>query len=332
MRTRMVPRAGATRFGRAHRRLAAAGAAAYRRLPSESLIRAPRYASAIAADLLNSSIGADKEKDRTMAAFRRRIAPLAASILGAALLAACGNMASRQGEAPTPSQGGVAGGTLFPSYWVAEDILGRGIVDDSNVTLNFDDAGGMGGSSGCNVMGGNATATGDRLAISGIISTMRACAPALMEQERRYFDALGAAEHYVIDRDGFLLLDSKGEAAASRFRPAAARDGLVRGSVTYRERIALPPDARLALRIEDVSLADAPAEVIAEKTIAVAQQVPIPFAIKADPASLQPGRSYAIRATLSAGGEALFVTATRYAVFAPDWPEQVDMVLERAAP
>jgi uncharacterized lipoprotein YbaY/heat shock protein HslJ len=260
-----------------------------------------------------------------MASHARRFAAFAGSLLAAALLVACAPRA----EAP---EAGAAPGRLFPSYGVAEDIAGGGIIDNSNVTLNFDEAGGMGGSSGCNLMGGRATETGDRLTLGEIISTMRACAPAIMDQERRYFDALAATERYVIDPQGFLLLYAGDKAAPSRFRPAEARDGLVRGSVTYRERMALPPNARLDVRIEDVSRADAPADVIAERTIAVTRQVPIPFELKTDPAALQPGHSYALRATLSADGEALFVTTTRYPVFAPDWPERVDMVLQRAAP
>ncbi len=255
----------------------------------------------------------------------RRLAALAGSLLAAALLVAC----AHQAEAP---EAGATPGRLFPSYWVAEDIAGGGIIDNSYVTLNFDETGGIGGASGCNLMGGRATETGDRLALGEIISTMRACAPAIMDQERRYFDALAATERYEIDAHGFLLLHAKGKAAPSRFRPAEARDGLVRGSVTYRERMALPPNARLDVRIEDVSLADAPSEVIAERTIVVTHQVPIPFELKTDPASLQPGHSYALRATLSADGQALFVTTTRYPVFAPDWPDRVDMVLQRAMP
>jgi len=59
---------------------------------------------------------------------------------------------------------------------------------------------------------------------------------------------------------------------------AAARVTLD-GTAAYRERIALPPDARLRVAISDVSLADAPATVIAETEIATAgRQGPIPFA------------------------------------------------------
>ncbi len=52
----------------------------------------------------------------------------------------------------------------------------------------------------------------------------------------------------------------------------------VTGTVTYLQRIALPPDAVVTIRIEDVSKADAPAEVIGEQVIQTeGAQVPIPF-------------------------------------------------------
>lgn len=38
----------------------------------------------------------------------------------------------------------------------------------------------------------------------------------------------------------------------------------VSGTATYRQRIAMPPEALLTVRVEDVSRADAPAGVVAE--------------------------------------------------------------------
>ncbi|TIV73114.1 MAG: hypothetical protein E5V93_18665, partial [Mesorhizobium sp.] len=47
-----------------------------------------------------------------------------------------------------------------------------------------------------------------------------------------------------------------------------AAEKTIAGEVTYRERIALPPDAVLVVELADVSLADAPAIVIAKRRIA----------------------------------------------------------------
>ncbi len=61
--------------------------------------------------------------------------------------------------------------------------------------------------------------------------------------------------------------------------PMAASAKTVTGTAAYRERIALPPDAVLEVSLEDVSRADAPADLIARTTVDPAGQVPIPFSI-----------------------------------------------------
>ena len=68
----------------------------------------------------------------------------------------------------------------------------------------------------------------------------------------------------------------------------AAEEVAVTGEVSYRERIALPPNAALTVRLLDVSLADAPETVVAEQTIDPAGQVPINFEIKFDSAVSNP--------------------------------------------
>lgn len=85
------------------------------------------------------------------------------------------------------------------------------------------------------------------------------------------------------------------------------------GTVTYRERIALPPDSRLIVTISDVSLMDAPSVTIAQNQITTAgQQVPISFAVSYDRARIQPGRSYAVSARILDGrGKLVWITDTR---------------------
>ena len=60
------------------------------------------------------------------------------------------------------------------------------------------------------------------------------------------------------------------------------RDAAVEGSVTYRERLALTPGATLIVELRDVSYADAPAPLIASRTIANPGQVPIEFRLEYD--------------------------------------------------
>src|SRR5690606_2626482 len=74
------------------------------------------------------------------------------------------------------------------------------------------------------------------------------------------------------------------------------------GTVLYRERIALPREARLAVRISDVSRMDAPALVVAEIDVATkGRQVPIPFEIAYDPARIDARGRYAVSARIVDG-------------------------------
>ena len=96
-------------------------------------------------------------------------------------------------------------------------------------------------------------------------------------------------------------------AAAPAPAPAADRIGAnvrVRGSVSYRQRIALPDSALVTVRIVDVSRADAPAEVIGEAHIPTAgRQVPIPFEIAVPAARVAANHSYAAQARIEYDGK-----------------------------
>ena len=92
-----------------------------------------------------------------------------------------------------------------------------------------------------------------------------------------------------------------------------SNETMLTGTVTYRERIALPPDSRVIVTISDVSLMDAPSVTIAQNQISTAgQQVPISFAVSYDRARIQPGRTYAVSARiLDRRGQLIWITDTR---------------------
>ena len=108
---------------------------------------------------------------------------------------------------------------------------------------------------------------------------------------------------------------------------AAAARGVVTGTVTYRERIALTPNAVVEVKLIDVSRADAPSGTIGEQIIENPGQVPITFEIGYDPADIDPTFSYAIRAVIKQGDELAFTTDRRYSVITRDNPTHVDLVL-----
>ncbi|MCJ8157756.1 YbaY family lipoprotein [Sphingomonas sp. LaA6.9] len=89
--------------------------------------------------------------------------------------------------------------------------------------------------------------------------------------------------------------------------------GRLAGTVSYRERIALPADAVVKVQIADVARQDVPARTIAETRIETeGRQVPIAFelAYPADHPSAH--AEYAVSARIEGGdGRLLFITDTR---------------------
>ena len=90
------------------------------------------------------------------------------------------------------------------------------------------------------------------------------------------------------------------------FVQAAPGAAQLKGTATYRERIALTPDAVFEVMLEDVSKADAPAVVVGSVLIDKPGQVPIRLEIPFDPARIDRSRSYSMRARIMVGQQLIF--------------------------
>jgi putative lipoprotein len=100
---------------------------------------------------------------------------------------------------------------LFGTTWLAEDINGKGVIDDAQSTFSVASDGRVTGRGGCNGYFAQATINGNSIKIGKAGATMMACAPALMNQERKFLAALEKAATYRIDGDGKLfLVDANG--------------------------------------------------------------------------------------------------------------------------
>lgn len=93
-------------------------------------------------------------------------------------------------------------------------------------------------------------------------------------------------------------------------------DRVISGTVTYRERMSMPPDAVIDVSVQDVSLQDVKSVLIERVVInADGRQVPIAFELQVDPADVDERMTYALRATIStADGQLLWTTDTMYPV------------------
>ena len=108
--------------------------------------------------------------------------------------------------------------------------------------------------------------------------------------------------------------------------------GIVTGTVTYRQRIALPPDASIKVSLQDVSRMDAAAIVICETEISAGgKQVPIPFELKYKPDGIDPARRYSVRATISVEGKLMFTSTRSYPVLTQGAPRDVEILLQQVS-
>jgi putative lipoprotein len=108
---------------------------------------------------------------------------------------------------------------------------------------------------------------------------------------------------------------------------------MVTGTVTYRERVALPPDAITEVWAIDATIADAKAPPVASVTVpSQGAQVPLTFSMPYDPGRIDKSHLYTIRASIASKGEVLFSSDIARAVITQGNPTRVDLVLSRVDP
>lgn len=104
----------------------------------------------------------------------------------------------------------------------------------------------------------------------------------------------------------------------------------VSGTVTYRQKIALPVDAFVTITLEDVSRADALAVVVGQQVIETkGTQVPIPFAVPYDSSKIEENHNYNVRAAIKdSSGKLLFTSDTNVPVITRGNPtEDVEIIV-----
>ncbi|GFE95415.1 MULTISPECIES: META domain-containing protein [unclassified Gluconobacter] len=113
--------------------------------------------------------------------------------------------------------------------------------------------------------------------------------------------------------------------AGSAFVQVAKADPLetLSGTVTYRERMALPAGAVLTVQLEDISRADAPAIILAESRQDILHPGPIAYTLRYP--VLKSGFRYALRAEIRVGNTLLFTTEDFHG------PDQPNILVRRVS-
>lgn len=91
--------------------------------------------------------------------------------------------------------------------------------------------------------------------------------------------------------------------------------GVLTGTVTHLQRSALPPGSVIDVQLQDVSRADAAAQVIAGQTITTTgETMPIPFTLIYDPAQIDPRNSYALGVRINVDGQLQWINTEHHGV------------------
>lgn len=104
----------------------------------------------------------------------------------------------------------------------------------------------------------------------------------------------------------------------------------IEGTVTYRERMMVPPDSTVTVTLEDVSLADAPADVIAQTSFRSKNGPPWSYVLNYDPRLIMDGRRYNLRAKVSSDDRLMFISTEANPVVPGEVEGTVDIVVNRA--
>lgn len=111
---------------------------------------------------------------------------------------------------------------------------------------------------------------------------------------------------------------------------AAQASAKVTGTISYRDRSALPDNAEVTVQLADVSRQDSAATVLAEQKFTTGgKQVPFSFELNYDPAKIDERFTYAVQATITVDGRLLYRNTQAYLVVTQGRPTNIDLLLQR---
>lgn len=221
---------------------------------------------------------------------------------------------------PAPGVVGVA--------WALTTLQAAGgqpeMVGGAGLTITFGMDGRVTGSGGCNQFSGTYSADlGGTLTLSPLAATRIGCAAPIADREARYFATLREAIGYTLDDGGATLRLTFAQGGRQLvYGRSTANLAQVTGTVTYRQRIALPADAVLSVQLVNVSRQDAPTTVLAEQVGPASGTVsqPYAFTLGYDPQQIVASNTYAVQARITVGGQVRFVSTQTHLVITQGRP------------
>ena len=120
--------------------------------------------------------------------------------------------------------------------------------------------------------------------------------------------------------------------AATSLVACASRSYAVNGTVSYRERLILPSDSQIVVRLEDITRGQAYPAVVSEQRILPNSATATTFSLPYDYGSINPNATYVVNAYIEQGGRVLFRNSKVYQVLTKTAPSSnIHIELEQVA-
>jgi len=103
---------------------------------------------------------------------------------------------------------------------------------------------------------------------------------------------------------------------------------VIEGTITYRPRVALSPEAIVKVWLQDVSKTNVVAVNLDEVEIRNPGQVPVAFRVRYDPALIKEGNRYVLLVKIYEGDRTRFMNATSYPVITEGCKDQCEVVVD----
>jgi putative lipoprotein len=223
--------------------------------------------------------------------------------------------------------------SLFGKKWALSEI-GDDAVNSTRAYIEFDGSTKrISGDGGCNRFAGDFEINGAAIRFMRTMSTKRACVDQGIQQiENSFLSGLAQVTEFQILRDVLRLKANGRTILAFRSDSPGAdnpQEAHVTGTVTYRQRNALPARAILKVRLLDVSRTDARAVTIIEQVIHVAgRQAPFAFDLVYDPSQITEHGRYVVQARIENHGRLLFINTRSLPLITNGHPTTVDVIVK----
>jgi putative lipoprotein len=110
-----------------------------------------------------------------------------------------------------------------------------------------------------------------------------------------------------------------------------SEEARISGTVSYRERIAMPPGYVVKVELLDISRQDAPSETLGAIELTPSHQVPVPYELAFDESRIDPRHRYAVRAQILVDGRLLFTSTQTNLVITGGASREANIWVQRVA-